>query len=95
MDQHYVCCMKGQVYDQKNTIPTVKHGVGAPFFLRQEPAVVYLALWMPEISAHFKEGQTLLIIGLSSKTMIPSTLPSLPNLSFRNRSWILDPGVCA
>ena len=29
MDQWYVWCEKGHAYDQKNTIPTVKHGAGS------------------------------------------------------------------
>ena len=33
MDQWYVWCAKGQDYDQKNTIPIVKHGGGSLMML--------------------------------------------------------------
>ena len=59
MDQRYVWRAKGQAYDQKNTIPTVKHEGGSLMmwggFLRQELAIliVYLASWIPRSTRSF------------------------------------------
>ena len=59
MDQRYVWRAKGQAYDQKNTIPTVKHGGGSLMIWGCFSAagtsilIVYLASWIPRNTRPF------------------------------------------